>query len=171
MRVISYTRFSSGKQRLGHSLKRQVTLAREWCLATLDEGAERIAEAIAAGAVLPALINKARELGQERETIEQRIETYKQEAAQQTASLLDTQFADELIPHLYAKNEESKAIRAEANAKLRRLIENIELHLNDYALVRYANGTEQTIALSEGGKGLKERLYSEEAARRLGLES
>jgi len=118
-------------------------------LSNIDAATERLAGIIMDnGDGLPVLRAKAKELAAERAKVQAKIEEYRQAQAEQAARMDDTTFSEDLQPLLYLRTEEAKAIRAEVNAKLRRIIEKIEVVGGQSAIVHYkGDDTPQFIPL------------------------
>lgn len=96
-------------------------------LAEIDAAAANLAEVIAQGVNLPAFAEKAAALSTQRAGVTAEIERLRKLIAEHSGSLLDTSFAEALLPALYERTEVAKEQRAKANLVLRRLIKKVEL--------------------------------------------
>lgn len=96
-------------------------------LAEVDAAAANLAEVIAQGVNLPAFAEKAAALSTQRAGVIAEIERLRKLIAEHSGSLLDTSFAEALLPTLYERTEVAKEQRAKANLVLRRLIGKVEL--------------------------------------------
>ena len=107
-------------------------------LSRLDASAERIAETIIeVGDALPVLNRKARELAEERKQCLLEIDRLTRELADVKMENLDAGFAEKMVPALYERTDEAKAIRADCNARFRRALDAIWIWPYDVAVVKY----------------------------------
>lgn len=107
-------------------------------LSRLDAAAERIAETIIeVGDALPVLNRKARELAEERKQCLLEIDRLTRELADAKMDNLDKGFTEKVVPALYERSDEAKAIRADCNARFRRALDAIWIWPYDVAVVKY----------------------------------
>lgn len=120
--------------------------AEEAKLKEVDAAAANLAEVIAQGVSLPAFAEKAALLSEQRAKHVGEIELLRRTLAEHTGNLLDTSFAEKLLPFLYSRTEVAKEKRAQANLMLRRLVEKIELIASDgRAIVSFKDAREALV--------------------------
>lgn len=140
-------------------LAREVDVARSR-LIEVSKGAAGLAEAIAAtNGQLPELIRKANELAAEKTKLELEIAGHQATLAAEPNSLLDTSYADLVWSKLYEKSPEAMQVRAEANARLRRVVQQIWHFAYDVALVDYFDNRRQLVSLGSKTKVERHRPY------------
>ncbi len=128
--------------------------AEEARLREIEDASERIAAAIAdTGGMLPALTRKAVELAATRKAALESIEDLRKQLIEPSGSLFDEEYALNVLSVLYEKSEAAKAVRADCNARLRRVVDTVWLWSYEVALVKYKNGNEiQVVPLQSKGK-------------------
>jgi DNA invertase Pin-like site-specific DNA recombinase len=126
----------------------QIEIARSKIL-DISTAAAGLAKAIVASAgELPELIVEAERLKREKSTLTNEIVEAELKLSLEPNSMLDDSYAMEVMSHLYVKSDKAKAMRAECNGRLSRVVAAIWHYAYDVALVQFKNKTILPVALT-----------------------
>ncbi len=102
-----------------------------------ESKAINVANGIAAVGPMPELMQKAREIEQERKELGEIIKKESEKIALEPNSMMTTEYAEEIMQILYEKGTKQKEERADCNRRLKQAIEGIWHFAYDCCLVKY----------------------------------
>lgn len=106
----------------------------------LADVAEKIANlgvAIQQAGPIPEFLEQVQLLSKERSSLEELIESRRQQLTLEPNSMFDTVYADGVLSILHERSDEAKILRADCNLRLRRAISAVWLYAYDVAVVQF----------------------------------
>lgn len=108
----------------------------------LKDVAEKIANlggAIQAAGPIPEFLKQVQLLTTERASLEEAIESRRQQLTLEPNSMFDTDYVEKVVSKLHERSEDAKVLRADCNLRLRRAVAAVWLFAYDMAAVQFKN--------------------------------